>query len=167
MIGPNVIQAIIDKSGSNWMGFPFLFALCACASLVIWFCVDVTKGRNDAVSWAEEIRARGEHTEWDDGTTKTDSRLSALSFALSRTSTRSSTEYDTTPGSSTSTVAGPGALTGKVVKALGVVTLKGFGRLVMARHWASVAHAFPHTDEQAPRIRHVDAIYADLLEFSR
>ena len=37
MIGPNVIQAIIDDTGDNWKGFPFLFALCAAASLVIWF----------------------------------------------------------------------------------------------------------------------------------
>lgn len=37
MIGPNVIQAIIDNSGNNWKGFPFLFALCTAASLVIWF----------------------------------------------------------------------------------------------------------------------------------
>ncbi len=37
MIGPNVIQAIIDKTGDNWKGFPFLFALCAAASIVIWF----------------------------------------------------------------------------------------------------------------------------------
>lgn len=37
MIGPNVIQAIIDDTGDNWKGFPFLFAICAAASLVIWF----------------------------------------------------------------------------------------------------------------------------------
>ena len=37
MIGPNVIQAIIDNTGDNWKGFPFLFALCLAASLVIWF----------------------------------------------------------------------------------------------------------------------------------
>ena len=37
MIGPNVVQAIIDDTGDNWKGFPFLFALCAAASLVIWF----------------------------------------------------------------------------------------------------------------------------------
>ena len=36
MIGPNVVQAIIDRTGSSWMGFPFLFALCAVASGVIW-----------------------------------------------------------------------------------------------------------------------------------
>ncbi|KAJ3485207.1 hypothetical protein NLI96_g5125 [Meripilus lineatus] len=57
MIGPNVIQAIIDNSGNNWKGFPFLFALCVSASIVIWFGVDVTKGRREAVAWAEKHRA--------------------------------------------------------------------------------------------------------------
>jgi hypothetical protein len=56
MIGPNVIQAIVDKSGNNWDGFPFLFVLCASASLVIWFCVDVPKGRHAAAKWAVEHR---------------------------------------------------------------------------------------------------------------
>ncbi|THH07927.1 hypothetical protein EW146_g9161 [Bondarzewia mesenterica] len=45
MIGPNVIQAIINNTGDNWKGFPFLFSLCTAASIVIWFGVDVTKGR--------------------------------------------------------------------------------------------------------------------------
>jgi len=57
MIGPNVIQAIIDRTANNWEGFPFLFALCVCASLVIWFGVDVHKGRRDAVRFADEKRA--------------------------------------------------------------------------------------------------------------
>ncbi|KAL0950300.1 hypothetical protein HGRIS_010277 [Hohenbuehelia grisea] len=56
MIGPNVIQAIIDNTGNNWMGFPFLFALCASASIIIWFFVDIPKGRRDAVDWAESMR---------------------------------------------------------------------------------------------------------------
>jgi len=56
MIGPNVIQAIINRSGNNWDGFPFLFALCTSASLVIWFCVDVSKGRHAAAKWAVEHR---------------------------------------------------------------------------------------------------------------
>ena len=63
MIGPNVIQAIINKSGSNWMGFPFLFALCFCASLVIWFCIDVEKGRRDAVAWADKMRSKADFSE--------------------------------------------------------------------------------------------------------
>ncbi|TDL30023.1 MFS general substrate transporter [Rickenella mellea] len=62
MIGPNVIQVIIDHSGNNWMGFPFLFALCTSASLVIWFFVDVEKGRRDAVAFAQRHRsADGAH----------------------------------------------------------------------------------------------------------
>lgn len=77
MIGPNVIQAIIDDTGDNWKGFPFLFAICAAASLIIWFgeylilvqpCeksnivvgVDVTTGRRDAVAWAERNRRYAE-----------------------------------------------------------------------------------------------------------
>ncbi|KAG1803157.1 vacuole effluxer Atg22 like-domain-containing protein [Suillus variegatus] len=56
MVGPNVIQVIIDKTGNNWQGFPFLFAMCMVASVVIWFGVDVTKGRSDAVRWAAEQR---------------------------------------------------------------------------------------------------------------
>lgn len=56
MIGPNVIQSIINQSGNNWSGFPFLFALCTLASLVIWFYVDVEQGRKDAVAWAEETK---------------------------------------------------------------------------------------------------------------
>lgn len=94
---------------------------------------------------------------------RTDSYLSDMSFASSLS------QSDTISGSSTSAVfvSGPGALTGKAVRALGVATLRGFGRLVMARHWATVVHAFPHSDQQAQRIRHIDDIYDDLLEFSR
>ncbi|KZT55433.1 hypothetical protein CALCODRAFT_437229 [Calocera cornea HHB12733] len=57
MIGPNVIQAIINNTGNNWDGFPFLFALCTAASLVIWFGVDVEKGRKHAVAFAREQRS--------------------------------------------------------------------------------------------------------------
>ncbi|KAI0921003.1 hypothetical protein AcV5_001263 [Taiwanofungus camphoratus] len=60
MIGPNVVQAIIDNTGDNWKGFPFLFAMCTAASLVIWFGVDVTIGRRDAVAWAEKHRSYAE-----------------------------------------------------------------------------------------------------------
>ncbi|KAG1831185.1 vacuole effluxer Atg22 like-domain-containing protein [Suillus subalutaceus] len=45
MVGPNVIQVIINRTGNDWQGFPFLFALCTAASVVIWFGVDVTNGR--------------------------------------------------------------------------------------------------------------------------
>jgi hypothetical protein len=57
IIDPIILTAIIDRSGSNWIGFSFLFALCLTASLVIWFGVDVQKGRRDAMVWAEAVRA--------------------------------------------------------------------------------------------------------------
>ncbi|KAH9921424.1 MFS general substrate transporter [Fomitopsis serialis] len=57
IIGPNVIQAIINETQNNWEGFPFLVALCTVASLAIWFGVDVEKGRRDAAAWAEQNRS--------------------------------------------------------------------------------------------------------------
>ena len=56
IVGPNVIQAIIDKTGNTWHGFPFLFAICLTSSLIIWFAVDVPRGRRDAERWAAEQR---------------------------------------------------------------------------------------------------------------
>lgn len=53
IIGPNVIQAIINATNNNWMGFPFLFALCTAASVVIWF-VDIEKGRENCRKYVEE-----------------------------------------------------------------------------------------------------------------
>jgi hypothetical protein len=57
-LGLNVIQAIIDKSGDNWKGFPFLFAISTAACLVLWLGVDVTQGRKDAAAWAEAQREK-------------------------------------------------------------------------------------------------------------
>jgi hypothetical protein len=48
-----VVQAIIDSTNNNWMGFPFLFALCAAASIIIWF-VDIEKGRENCRIYVEE-----------------------------------------------------------------------------------------------------------------
>ena len=56
VIGPNVIQVIIDKTGNIWNGFPFLFGICLASGLVIWLAVDVPKGRKDAERWAAEQR---------------------------------------------------------------------------------------------------------------
>lgn len=49
------MQAIINVTNNTWMGFPFLFALCACASVVICF-VDVEKGRENCRIFVEERR---------------------------------------------------------------------------------------------------------------
>jgi hypothetical protein len=57
IIGPNVIQAIINDTQNNWMGFPFLFAICAMAMIAIAL-VDVEKGRENAREFAEAHRQR-------------------------------------------------------------------------------------------------------------
>ena len=56
IVGPNVIQAIIDRTGNTWQGFPFLFAICLVSTLIIWLAVDLPKGRRDAEHWAAEQR---------------------------------------------------------------------------------------------------------------
>lgn len=48
-----MIQAIINKTNNNWTGFPFLFALCAAATVVIWF-VDIEKGRENCRTYVED-----------------------------------------------------------------------------------------------------------------
>ncbi|KAI0355404.1 MFS general substrate transporter [Trametes cingulata] len=67
LIGPNVVQAIIDGSGNTWMGFPFLFALCTLPCLILWWGVDMKSGRRDALARAEKqpayIRRNVQHTE--------------------------------------------------------------------------------------------------------
>jgi MFS family permease len=53
IIGPNVIQGIINTTNNNWMGFPFLFVLCLSASIIVWF-VDVEKGRESCRVYVEK-----------------------------------------------------------------------------------------------------------------
>ncbi|KAH9986336.1 autophagy-related protein 22-like protein [Russula compacta] len=57
IVGPNIIQAIVNKTGNTWDGFPVLFGMSLLSSLIIWFAVDVPKGRQDARRWAEEQRS--------------------------------------------------------------------------------------------------------------
>ena len=53
LIGPNVVAAISNATGNEWKGFPFLFAICAAASVTIW-CVDIEKGRANCRRFVEE-----------------------------------------------------------------------------------------------------------------
>ncbi|KAJ5185324.1 Major facilitator superfamily domain general substrate transporter [Penicillium cf. griseofulvum] len=53
IIGPNVIQAIINNTHNSWMGFPFLFAICAAAMITICF-VDIKRGREDCRKFTEQ-----------------------------------------------------------------------------------------------------------------
>jgi MFS-type transporter involved in bile tolerance (Atg22 family) len=57
IIGPNVLQAIINRRHNNWLGFPLVFALCFSGCFIIWFFVDIQQGKRDAVAWAESQRA--------------------------------------------------------------------------------------------------------------
>jgi MFS-type transporter involved in bile tolerance (Atg22 family) len=57
IVGPNVIQVIIDGAGNTWQGFLFLFAICFASALIIWLAVEVPKGRRDAERWATEQRS--------------------------------------------------------------------------------------------------------------
>ncbi|KAJ7761789.1 hypothetical protein B0H16DRAFT_1530551 [Mycena metata] len=75
--------------------------------------------------------------------------------------------YETSSGSSSSTVPGPGALSGKAIKALGRVTIRGIDHLVILRQLSVIAHHFPLPDEKAGFVKDVEEIYADTLEFSR
>ncbi|KAL5357682.1 autophagy-related protein 22-like protein [Aspergillus floccosus] len=53
IIGPNVVQAIVNSTQNNWMGFPFLFAVCAAAMIAIGF-VDIEKGREDSRKFVQD-----------------------------------------------------------------------------------------------------------------
>ncbi|GAB1211665.1 hypothetical protein ATERTT37_000789 [Aspergillus terreus] len=55
IIGPNVVQAIVNSTQNNWMGFPFLFAICAAAMIAIGF-VDIEKGREDSRKFVQDRR---------------------------------------------------------------------------------------------------------------
>jgi len=66
VIGPNVIQVIVDKKGNNWKAFPVLFVLSALGCLVVWFGVNVPKGRYAAAQWAAEQRGKGSYAMYPD-----------------------------------------------------------------------------------------------------
>ncbi|KAJ7440610.1 hypothetical protein FB451DRAFT_126070 [Mycena latifolia] len=75
--------------------------------------------------------------------------------------------YESLSGSSSSTVPGPGALTGKAIKALGRVTIRGIDHFVILRQLSVIASHFPLPDEKAAVIKQIEEIYAHALEFSR
>jgi len=60
ILGPNVIQTVVDKRGNNWKAFPYLFVFTALGCLLVWFGVNVPKGRHAAVQWAAEQRGTGD-----------------------------------------------------------------------------------------------------------
>ncbi|KAI9429957.1 hypothetical protein H4582DRAFT_2064382 [Lactarius indigo] len=75
-IGSNVIQAVVDRSGSNWKTFPVLFALSTLGSLVAVFGVNVLKYA--AAQWAAEQRGTSacmvSSDEMDSGSSKSEGK---------------------------------------------------------------------------------------------
>lgn len=82
--------------------------------------------------------------------------------ATSFTDTLSTTNYSL---STSHTVPGPGALSGKAILALGKATLRGAESLIIRRRLQVISSKFPHRDKDS--IKGIEQIYEDVLEFSR
>jgi hypothetical protein len=67
--------------------------------------------------------------------------------------------------SSTYTVPGPGALSGKAILALGKATLRGAESLVIRRRLQVISSKFPHRN--GDDIKGIERMYEDILELSR
>lgn len=50
-IGPFVTSAITDDTGNSWAGFPFVWALCLVAWIMLFF-VDMEKGQKDCIAYS-------------------------------------------------------------------------------------------------------------------
>lgn len=74
---------------------------------------------------------------------------------------------DPTWTSSGSTIPGIGSLTGKAIKALGSIVLRGLDRFIIYAHIRAILSKFPHSDTQAATIEGIQEIYDIILELSR
>jgi hypothetical protein len=79
----------------------------------------------------------------------------------------SSTCDSTSTQTTSSTVPGLGSLSGKAIKALGNLTLRGIDRVIISAQVNSILSKFPHTDDQVAEIKDIDDIYDRILELSR
>ncbi|KAI9447662.1 autophagy-related protein 22-like protein [Lactarius indigo] len=66
IVGPNVIQAIVERNGNNWKAFPVLAVLIALGCLVVLFGINVPRGRSAAVQWAAEQRGTSDYAVYSD-----------------------------------------------------------------------------------------------------
>jgi hypothetical protein len=76
-----------------------------------------------------------------------------------------SSSITTRTSSSGSTTPGPGALSGKVILALGKLTLRGADYLIIRRRLHVISSNFPHSNET--NIKGLEQMYDDILELSR
>lgn len=80
---------------------------------------------------------------------------------------RSSMSESVFTHTTSSTVPGPGSLTGKAIKALGELVLRGLDRLIIYARVQVILSKFPHTDSEVLGIKDIDGIYEVILELSR
>ncbi|KAI9447661.1 MFS general substrate transporter [Lactarius indigo] len=66
IIGPNVIQAIVNENGNKWKAFPVMAVLSALGCLVALFGINVPRGRSAAAQWALDQRGTSAHAVYSD-----------------------------------------------------------------------------------------------------
>lgn len=81
----------------------------------------------------------------------------------------SSRKFSSSSGSNltSSTIPGIGSLTGKAIKALGSLALRGLDRVIISTHTRAILSKFPHSDAQAADIEGIQDMYDIVLELSR
>jgi hypothetical protein len=84
----------------------------------------------------------------------------ALSFESRATSSTSNTA-----STDTSTIWGPGTLSGKAIEAFGEATLRGVENVVIRRKLSTYRSLFPHADDTT--IKNIDTVYENVLQLSR
>ncbi|KAF9463077.1 hypothetical protein BDZ94DRAFT_1322157 [Collybia nuda] len=93
------------------------------------------------------------------------SNSSTHSLGLSSLVGTLSSNYSVTTVSTSSTVPGPGALSGKAILALGKATLRGAENLMIRRRLQAIDEKFPHNNED--EFPEAERMYQDVLELSR
>ncbi|KAF9458476.1 hypothetical protein BDZ94DRAFT_1239966 [Collybia nuda] len=93
--------------------------------------------------------------------------VSMVLCVLSDTNTTSFDALSTTTDtdSTSRTIPGPGALSGKAVLALGKATLHGAEVIIIRRRVQVISSKFPHKDED--NVKGIESMYEDILELSR
>lgn len=85
-----------------------------------------------------------------------------LFSTTSQSKTLSTTNYT---DSTTHTIPGPGALSGKAILALGKATLRGAEIIIIRRRLQVISSKFPHWNFD--NIKGIERMYRDIMEFSR
>lgn len=158
---------IISGSGGlspPWSGLDLLGQSdSGCADPAVRQCIFIEPERRaSAISWPPT------HTPSLMDQTKSSDWIQPLRFRNSILSFGSWDTFESSNGSTTSTtltVPGPGAISGKAILALGKATLRGTEYLIVRRRLQIVTSKFPCKD--ADNIPGIEGLYNDVLELSR